>query len=44
MKSGNETKDNSYLYAVANNQPDVVQTTKWNVERIAVKLDDLKKK
>lgn len=44
VKSGNEAKDNTYLYAVANGQPDVVQTTKWTVDRIAVKLDDLKKK
>jgi hypothetical protein len=44
VKSGNEAKDNTYLYAVANGQPDVVTTTKWTVERIAVKLDDLKKK
>ena len=44
VKSGNEAKDNTYLYAVANGQPDVVQTTKWTIDRIAVKLDDLKKK
>jgi hypothetical protein len=44
VKSGNEAKDNSYVYAVANGQPDVLQATKWTVERIAAKLDDLKKK
>jgi hypothetical protein len=44
VKSGEEAKDKSYVYAVANGQPDVVETTKWTVDRIAVKLDDLKKK
>ncbi len=44
VKIGNETKDNTYLYAVANNQADVVEATKWSIDRIAVKLDDLKKK
>lgn len=44
VKVGNETKDTSYLHAVANGQSDVVTATKWTVDRIAVKLDDLKKK
>ncbi|MGC9982563.1 MAG: DUF4340 domain-containing protein [Polyangia bacterium] len=44
LKVGGETTDKSNYYVMANNQPDIFLIGKWAVDRIAVKLDDVKKK
>jgi hypothetical protein len=44
LKIGSETSDKSNYYVQVDNQPDVVTVPKWSVDRILVKLDDLKKK
>ena len=44
LKIGSETGDKSNYYVQVDNQPDVVTVAKWSVDRILVKLDDLKKK
>ena len=44
LKIGSETSDKSNYYVQANGQPDIFTVPKWSVDRILVKLDDLKKK
>jgi hypothetical protein len=44
IKVGNEATDKTNVYVQANGEPDIYLGAKWSVERIAVKLDDLKKK
>lgn len=44
LKIGGETSDKSNYYVQADNQPDIFTVAKWSVDRIMVKLDDLKKK
>jgi hypothetical protein len=44
LKVGSETSDKSNYYVQADNQPDIYTVPKWSVDRILVKLDDLKKK
>jgi hypothetical protein len=44
LKVGSETSDKSNYYVQANGQPDIFTVPKWSVDRILVKLDDLKKK
>jgi hypothetical protein len=44
LKIGNETSDKSNYYVQSAAQPDVVIVPKWTVDRVLVKLDDLKKK
>jgi hypothetical protein len=44
LKVGGETSDKSNYYVQVDNQPDVLTVAKWSVDRILVKVDDLKKK
>ncbi len=44
LKVGGETSDKSNYYVQVDNQPDIFTVAKWSVDRIIVKLDDLKKK
>jgi hypothetical protein len=44
LKVGSETSDKSNYYVQVGSQPDVFVAPKWGVDRILVKLDDLKKK
>lgn len=44
LKVGGETGDKSGYYVQVEGQPDVYTVSKWSVDRILVKLDDLKKK
>jgi hypothetical protein len=44
FKVGNETSDKANYYVQPNGQPDVLLVPKWSLERILLKLDDLKKK
>lgn len=44
LKVGSETGDKSSYYVQIGNQPDVLVAAKWSVDRILVKVDDLKKK
>jgi hypothetical protein len=44
LKIGSETSDKGNYYVQVDNQPDVFTVAKWSVDRIIVKLDDLKKK
>lgn len=44
LKVGGETEDKSNYYVQVGAQPDVFVVPKWSVERVLVKLDDLKKK
>ncbi len=44
LKIGNETSDKANYYVQTGTQPEVVLVPKWSVDRILVKLDDLKKK
>ena len=44
LKVGSETTDKSNYYVMANGQPDIFLVGKWSVDRITVKLDDVKKK
>ena len=44
LKIGGETGDKNNYYVQANDQPDIYTVAKWSVDRILVKLDDLKKK
>jgi hypothetical protein len=43
LKIGDETKDKLNYYLMSDKGPDVYLAPKWNVDRILVKLDDLKK-
>ena len=44
LKVGSETSDKGNYYVQAGSQPDIFIVPKWSVDRILVKLDDLKKK
>jgi hypothetical protein len=44
LKIGGETADKSNYYVQASTQPEVVIVPKWSVDRIVIKLDELKKK
>jgi len=44
LKVGSETSDKSGYYVQTASQPDVFTAAKWSVDRVLVKLDDLKKK
>jgi hypothetical protein len=44
LKVGSETSDKSNYYVQADSQPDIYTVPKWSVDRLLVKLDDLKKK
>ncbi len=44
LKIGSETSDKSNYYVQVGGQPEVLVAPKWGVDRILVKLDDLKKK
>ena len=44
VKVGSETADKNNYYLQANGQPDIFVVGKWAVDRINVKLDDVKKK
>jgi hypothetical protein len=44
LKVGSETSDKSNYYVQAGNQPDIYTVPKWSVDRLLVKLDELKKK
>jgi hypothetical protein len=44
LKIGGETSDKSNYFVQVDNQPDIYTVTKWSVDRVLVKLDDLKKK
>jgi len=43
IKIGDETKDKLNYYVMSGNGPDVYLAPKWGVDRVLVKLDDLKK-
>jgi hypothetical protein len=44
LKIGGETSDKGNYYVQVDNQPDIFTVAKWSVDRIIVKVDDLKKK
>jgi hypothetical protein len=44
LKIGGETSDKGNYYVQVDNQPDIFTVAKWSVDRIIIKLDDLKKK
>jgi hypothetical protein len=44
LKVGSETSDKSNYYVQVGSQPEVFVAPKWGVDRILVKVDDLKKK
>jgi hypothetical protein len=44
LKVGGETTDKNNYYVMANGEPDIFVVGKWAVDRIAVKLDEVKKK
>ncbi len=44
LKVGSETSEKGAFYVQANGQPDIFTVPKWSLDRILVKLDDLKKK
>jgi hypothetical protein len=44
FKVGSETADKQSYYVAASGSPDVFVAPKWSVDRILVKLDDIKKK
>jgi hypothetical protein len=44
LKIGSETSDKGNYYVQIGSQPDILTVPKWSVDRILVKLDDLKKK
>ena len=43
VKVGDESKDKLNYFVTSGKNPDVVTAPKWNVDRILVKVDDLKK-
>ena len=43
VKVGDETKDKLNYYVMSSKSPDVFLAPKWNVDRVLVKVDDLKK-
>ena len=44
IKVGDESKDKLSYFVTAGKGPDVYTAPKWSVDRVLVKLDDLKKK
>ncbi len=44
LKVGSESSEKGVFYVQANGQPDIFTVPKWSLDRILVKLDDLKKK
>jgi hypothetical protein len=44
LKVGGETTDKSNHYVMVNNQPDILVVANWGIDRVAAKLDELKKK
>jgi hypothetical protein len=44
LKVGGETTDKGNYYVMANGQPDIFVVGKWAIDRITVKLDEVKKK
>jgi Domain of unknown function (DUF4340) len=44
LKVGGETSDKSGYFVQVGSQPDIFTVQKWSVDRVLVKLDDLKKK
>jgi len=44
FKVGDETKDKQNVYVASAKTPDVYLAPKWSIDRILVKVDDLKKK
>jgi hypothetical protein len=44
LKIGGETADKGNYFVQVGTQPDIVLVPKWSVDRVIVKLDDLKKK
>jgi Domain of unknown function (DUF4340) len=44
LKVGAETSDKASYFVQADSQPDVYLVPKWSIDRVLVKLDDLKKK
>jgi len=44
FKVGEETKDKQNVYLTSSKSPDVYVVAKWSVDRLLVKVDDLKKK
>jgi hypothetical protein len=44
LKVGGETSDKSNYYVMANGQPDIFLVGKWAIDRVTVKLDEVKKK
>jgi hypothetical protein len=44
LKVGGETSDKSNVYVMANNQPDIFVVAKWAIDRVAVKLEEVKAK
>ncbi|HEY5281486.1 MAG TPA: DUF4340 domain-containing protein [Polyangia bacterium] len=44
LKVGSETSDKGNYFVQVGSQPDIFTVPKWSVDRVLVKLDDLKKK
>ena len=44
FKLGEETKDKQNVYLTSSKSPDIYLVPKWSVDRLLVKVDDLKKK
>ncbi len=44
FKVGDEAKDKQNIYVMSSKSPDVYLAPKWSIDRLLVKLDDLKKK
>jgi hypothetical protein len=44
LKVGSETPDKANYYVMADGQPDIFVVGKWAVDRVTVKLDEVKKK
>jgi hypothetical protein len=44
LKVGDEASDKTNYYVQVGSQPDIVLVPKWSIDRVLVKLDDLKKK
>jgi hypothetical protein len=44
LKVGGETPDKSNYYVMANDQPDIFVVAKWAIDRVAVKLEEVKEK
>jgi len=44
LKVGGETTDKSNHYVMVNNQPDIFVIANWGIDRVAAKLDEVKRK